>query len=105
MKKTIPECGFRPLSNYVVVLLDEVPKETAGGIALPESVIKPSTEGVIVAVGPGVTRSTGVVSPTDLRPGDRVKVSGRAQTPWTHDGIDFAIMRAPEVLYALQTTN
>lgn len=96
--KTLPPCGFVPLQNYVVVLLDSVPTETPGGIVLPESVVKPAKEGVVIAVGPGIQRKNGVFSPTQARAGDRVTVTGQAQTPWHHDGVDFVLMREPEIL-------
>lgn len=93
----LPPCGFVPLQNYVVVLLDEVPTESEGGIVLPESSIKPSKEGVVIAVGPGIQRKNGVFSPTQVRRGDRVIVTGMGQTPWEHDGVKFALMREPEI--------
>lgn len=96
--KTLPACGHRPVQNYVVVLLDQVAKETAGGIVLPDVVIKPATEGVVVAVGPGLYRKSGVFVPMSVRVGDRVTVSGMGQTPISHDGVDFKLMREPEIL-------
>lgn len=95
----LPACGFTPLQNYVVVLLDAVPTESEGGIVLPASSIKPSKEGVVIAVGPGIQRKSGVFSPTQVRVGDRVTVTGQAQTPLEHDGVAFVLMREPEIVF------
>lgn len=99
MPTTLPACGFRPISNYVVVLLDSVPDKSDGGIIFAEVSIKPATTGVVIAAGEGLVRENGVLVPIGVRPGDRVRVSGYAQTDIEHDGQKFVVMREPEILF------
>lgn len=98
MKSKLPKCGFRPLSNYVVVQLDEMPKMSDGGIAIPDVAIKPATEGVVVAAGAGMRRKNGAFVPISVRVGDRVTITGHAQIPIENDGERFVLMREPEIL-------
>lgn len=96
--KSKPAFSFRPLTNYVAVILDPVERVTPGGIELPEASIKPSREGEVVAVGPGYFKPGGLFVPTNAKVGDRVTVSGKAQTEMEHEGLSFVLMREPEIM-------
>lgn len=46
------ELGLEPLRNNIYVILDEIPKKTAGGIYLSEQQATPTRIGTVIAVGP-----------------------------------------------------
>lgn len=61
-----------PLSDRVLVRVDDNETRTKGGILLPDNVRHNVTTGVVVAVGPGKVRGGGERRPIPVRPGDRV---------------------------------
>jgi co-chaperonin GroES (HSP10) len=46
------ELGLEPLRNNIYIILDEVPKKTAGGLYLSEQQATPTRIGTVLAVGP-----------------------------------------------------
>lgn len=96
----IPRCRVRPLSNFVIVLRDPQPEFSEGGVFLPNVARKPVNTGMVIAVGPGVMRRCGVRDALDLKPGERVVISGQGQIAVPYHEPDFVLMRAPEVIVA-----
>lgn len=75
----------RPRNDNVIVQRDTIhrnPDGTAlsrGGILLPDSVLPSHREtGTVIAVGPGLMQPNGKRIPLDLKPGDRVLITGYA---------------------------
>lgn len=63
--------SFRPLSDWLVVKLEEAPERASSGLIVlthPPLVRK----AVVLRVGPGRLHSDGVYTPTQVREGDRV---------------------------------
>lgn len=81
---------IRPLSNRVLVRVDEQKTETEGGIALPDTAQEKPETGTVVAIGPGfIHPKTGVRSPMSVSVGERVmfhRLSGR-HTVLDDDGL------------------
>lgn len=46
----------RPLADNVILRLIEKPKQSTGGVNLPDTAALPSQEGIVVAMGPGELR-------------------------------------------------
>ncbi len=63
---------FRPLHDRVVVRRIEGEDKTKGGIIIPDTVKEKPQEGEVVAVGPGGRDENGKITPTELKPGERV---------------------------------
>ncbi|KAG5722743.1 Heat shock protein 60, partial [Termitomyces sp. T112] len=64
--------SFRPLHDRVLVRRVEAEEKTAGGIIIPDSAKEKPAEGIIVSVGTGARNEAGVVTPLEVKAGDRV---------------------------------
>ena len=62
---------IQPQGSYYHVRLTDPPRETPGGILLPDSVVEPVYDGLILAAGPGETLPNGALYPMQASPGDR----------------------------------
>lgn len=65
---------IRPLNNFVIVELDKVDEQTAGGLYIPERARLKKQTGTVRAVGRGLVTETGTIVPPQTKPGDRVYV-------------------------------
>lgn len=63
---------IRPYGSRYYVRLLEPERETAGGIALPETAVEPVHDALVLAVGPGDLLVNGERSPMQAQVGDRV---------------------------------
>src|ERR1700748_746115 len=63
---------FRPLHDRVVVRRIEADAKTKGGIIIPDTVKEKPQEGEVIAVGPGARDESGKITPTELKPGERI---------------------------------
>lgn len=54
MKNKESKLKYRPLQDRILVRRLSPPKVSAGGILLPDQAQNKSTEGVVLAVGPGI---------------------------------------------------
>ena len=94
--------NIRPTQDNVVIRLLPEPRQTAGGIVIPQQADPRRATDVrraeVVAVGPGhyrkrkrqlgsteYTEDTMVLVPTELRPGDVILVHARAGQDYTWD--------------------
>lgn len=73
-----------PLGDRLVIKVDSVEDETAGGVLLTEGATEKPTTGEVVAVGPGrLDEITGEVTKNKLKVGERVNFF-----KWAGDAID-----------------
>ena len=91
---------LRPLGDKIVVQLIEADEKTAGGIYLPDSAKKKSTEGKVIAVGNGRTLDTGDRNPLSVKVGDRVLFSKYGGNEVTIEGQDYTILDEDQI-YAI----
>jgi len=94
---------IRPLQDRVLVkrLEDEVEK-TKGGIIIPDTAKEKPMEGRVVAVGSGKVSEEGVVTPLDVKKGDRVLFTKYAGTEIKLEGDEHLIIREDDVLAVLE---
>ena len=90
--------GFRPLHDRVLVRRVEEETKTAGGIILPDTAQEKPSEGEIVAVGGGLRSDDGIVTPLDVKVGDRVLFGKFGGTEVKVDGDDLMILRESDIL-------
>lgn len=72
--------GLRPLSNGIVVKVEEAQEKTSSGLFIPDSAKERPSQGTVVSVGPGKVYKGHLVS-MDIRPGDKIlynKFTGQA---------------------------
>ena len=89
---------FRPLHDRIVLRRIDAEAKTKGGIIIPDNAKEKPQEGEVVAVGPGARDEKGVVTPLDLKPGDRVLFGKWSGTEVKIDGEDLLIMKESDVM-------
>ena len=90
--------SFRPLHDRVLVRRVEEETKTAGGIIIPDTAKEKPMEGEIVAAGQGVRNEKGVLTPLDVKAGDRVLFGKWSGTEVKIDGEDMIIMKESDIL-------
>lgn len=98
-KPTVPVV----FQDRVLVTKVKPEEKTAGGIIIPETVIKDENKGIVVAVGPTVGKGihTGLITAgSDQYPhvGDTILFGDYAGTKLEHDGKTYLIMRESDIL-------
>lgn len=87
-----------PLQDRVVIRrLDENTK-TAGGIIIPDTAKEKPSEGIVEAVGLGMTNPEGKVIPMNVKVGDKVLFGKWSGTEIKVNGEDRLIVKEPEIL-------
>lgn len=89
---------FRPLHDRVVVERVAEDTKTAGGIIIPDSATEKPSEGVVVAVGPGVRKEDGTIAALDVKTGDRVLFGKWGGTEVKIDGKELLIMKESDIM-------
>ncbi|KZD09060.1 co-chaperone GroES [Oceanibaculum pacificum] len=93
---------FRPLHDRVLVRRLESEEKTAGGIIIPDTAKEKPMEGEVIAVGAGAKNEQGVVSPLDVKPGDRVLFGKWSGTEVKVDGEDLLIMKESDIMGVIE---
>lgn len=92
---------IRPLLNRVLLKPAEVESKTAGGIIIPDNNSEKTSEGEIIAVGPGFRKSDGGFAPLDIKVGDNVCFKKHAGNPLKKNGVSYLVLTESEVLGVL----
>lgn len=88
-----------PLKDRVVVKLVEEAQKTAGGIYLPETAQKDSSNfGEIVAVGEGKVDDNGTKIPVSLSVGSRVLYAKYAGNEVKDSGTTYVVLKEDDIL-------
>lgn len=89
---------FRPLHDRVLVRRIDAADKSSGGIIIPDTAKEKPQEGEIVAAGTGVKAEDGVLTPLDLKAGDRVLFGKWSGSEVRLDGEDLLIVKEGDVL-------
>lgn len=89
---------FRPLHDRVVIRRLSAEEKSRGGIIIPDTVQEKPQEGEVVAVGPGAFSDAGVITPLQVRAGDRVLFGKWSGTEVKVDGEELLIMKESDIL-------
>ena len=89
---------FRPLHDRVLVRRIDAATTSAGGIIIPETAKEKPQEGEIVAVGTGLRSEEGVVTPLDVKAGDKILFGKWSGTEVKLAGEDLLIMKESDIL-------
>jgi chaperonin GroES len=90
--------SIKPLEDKIVVQASEAETTTASGIVIPDTAKEKPQEGKVLAVGPGRVDDKGNRIPVDVKEGDVVIYSKYGGTEVKHDGEDYLILSARDVL-------
>ena len=86
------------LGDRVLVIPDDVPSESAGGIVLPDVAReRMPSRGRVVSVGPGGTDKKGRLRPMTLSPGNEVVYGTLVGQPLTLNGVDHLVLRSVDI--------
>ena len=72
-----------------------------GGLYIPDTAKEKPTQGQVIAVGPGRLSDEGKRIPTDLKVGEQVIYGKYSGTTYTHEGDEYVIIKASDVLAKL----
>jgi chaperonin GroES len=89
---------FRPLHDRVLVRRIEEDQKTPGGIIIPDTAKEKPQEGEVLAVGQGIKREDGTITPLDVKAGDRILFGKWSGTEVKIDGEDLLIMKESDIL-------
>ncbi len=83
---------FKPSENRYLILADPAEELTKGGIIIPDNAKEAETNGVVVAVGPGMKDSVQVYNLFD-----RIMYGKFSGTPVNIEGKEYMIMRQTDI--------
>ena len=93
---------IKPLDDRVLVRPVESEDKTPGGIILPDTAKDKSTEGEIIATGPGRLNKAGERVALEVKNGDRVIYSKYGGTEIKFDGEKYLLMSENDILAIVQ---
>jgi chaperonin GroES len=88
---------LKPLGDKVIVKPKPEEEKTAGGIYVPDTAKKKSTEGEVIAVGRGKTVDGKLIAP-EVKKGDVVIYSKYGGTEVTIDDVTYVILDEDSIL-------
>ena len=92
----------RPLHDRILVKRIDQEAKSKGGIIIPDTAKEKPMEGRVVAVGDGKVNEEGVVTPLDVKKGDRILFSKYSGTEIKLEGDEHLIIREDDVLAVLE---
>jgi chaperonin GroES len=93
---------IKPLHDRIVVERVAEEAKSAGGILIPDAAQEKSTQGDVVAVGPGAPLDNGEVRALTVKKGDRILFGKYAGTEVKLEGSDYVILKEEDVLAVLK---
>lgn len=96
---------LKPLEDKVIVKpRKEDEKRTSSGFILSSSEEKPQ-DGIVIAVGPGMTFGNGTRLDIELKPGDIVAYAKYQGTEVEHDGDQYLILAYRDIIAVIEEDN
>ena len=92
----------RPLHDRILVKRLDQEAKSKGGIIIPDTAKEKPMEGRVIAVGTGKVSEEGVVTPLDVKKGDRILFSKYSGTEIKLDGEEHLIVREDDILAVLE---
>lgn len=89
--------NLRPLNDNVIILPNEAPEKSPGGIIIAHVKEKP-TEGTVIAVGPGRRLENGTRARPEVEAGVAVLFPQYGGTEIEIDGVKHRVMREDDIL-------
>ncbi|RFD25491.1 co-chaperone GroES [Mycobacterium uberis] len=90
---------IKPLEDRILVQTSEAETTTASGLVIPDTAKEKPQEGIVVAVGPGRWDEGGAKRiPVEVAEGDIVIYSKYGGTEIKHNGEEYLILSARDVL-------
>ena len=93
--------NIKPLSDRVVVKVEEAEEKTASGIILPDTAKEKPQIGLVVATGPGKANESGNLNKMTVKKGDTVLYGKYSGNEISFEGDELLIMRESDILAVL----
>ena len=93
---------IKPLHDRIVVERVAEEAKSAGGILIPDNAQEKSTQGTVMAVGPGALLDNGDVRALTVKKGDRILFGKYAGTEVKLEGSEYVILKEEDVLAVLK---
>ena len=94
--------NIKPLEDKIVVQASEAEATTASGLVIPDTAKEKPQEGKVLAVGPGRFDEDGARVPLDVAIGDIVIYSKYGGTEVKHNGEEYLVLSARDVLAIIE---
>jgi chaperonin GroES len=94
--------SLRPIEDKIVVKRNKVEEEKSTSGLIIASNKEVSNEGVVVAVGPGITLQDGSKVVPDVKPGDKVVFSQYGGTEISHEGEDYLVITIRDLFAVIE---
>lgn len=94
--------SVKPIRDFLVVLKEEPPKQTASGLFLAPTVEDKVVSGFVTAVGSGFLTKDGSKVPLEVSVGDRVVFNKNMAVEVKEDDKTFLVLREEHVLCLLK---
>jgi chaperonin GroES len=92
---------LKPLEDKIVIEPVKEEEVSKSGLIITSSGNEKPSEGVVVAIGPGITLQDGSKVVPELSVGDKVVFSKYGATEVEHDGKDYLILAYRDILVVL----
>jgi chaperonin GroES len=92
----------KPLSDRVLVKIQESESKTASGIIIPQTAQEKTQTGLVVAVGPGTKNDKGVLEPVPVEAGQKVMYDKYAGAQVKIDNVDHLIVKFSDILAVIE---
>ena len=93
---------LRPLADRVIVKRLENETKTASGIVLPDNAAEKPDQGEVLAVSPGKKHDQGVVSPLNVKVGDRVLFGKYSGQTVKMNGEELLVMKEDDLFAVVE---
>lgn len=90
--------NIRPLHDRVVVRRLEAKEISEGGIIIPDAAKDKPQEGIVLAVGPGKRSADGVLTPLEVKVGDKILFGRYAGSELEIDKQEVILMVEDDIL-------
>lgn len=90
--------SIQPLEDRIVIQQGDAEQTTSSGLVIPDTAKEKPQQGKVVAVGPGRVDDNGNRIPMDIVVGDTVIYSRYGGTEVKHEGAEYLILGARDVL-------
>ena len=93
--------NVRPLHDRIIVQRIEEGEQKIGGIIIPDTAKEKTSQGEIIAVGPGGRDEGGKLIPIDVKVGNRILFGKWSGTEVKIDGVEYLIMKESDIMGVL----
>lgn len=92
---------LKPLEDKIVIQVIKEEQTTSSGLIITTSSDEKPSEGIVVAIGPGITLQDGSKVIPELEIGDKVVFSKYSGTPVDVDGEEYLILPYRDIFVVL----